>query len=149
MPAIEVCSDANVAFQWFFAEGEPEAEVEAARDLVRLLVNDRIALYVLDLTRYEVGNALLRGRAKENADQTSVALDALAGTCPVVSPTATDVRHAIRLAAQYGLTLYDATYAAVARSRGAELATLDKALLRAGLGRRPSEIVEMVRLDAE
>ena len=46
------------------------------------------------------------------------------------------------------LTFYDATYAAVARSRGAELATLDKALLRAGLGRRPSEIMEMVRRDS-
>ena len=51
---------------------------------------------------------------------------------------------ATRLAEDHHLTMYDATYAAVARSRGAELATLDKALLEAGLGRRPSEIVEMV-----
>jgi hypothetical protein len=39
------------------------------------------------------------------------------------------------------LTAYDAAYAAAAESRGAEVATLDRALLHAGLGRRPSEIL--------
>ena len=145
MPAIEVCSDANVAYQWFVAEGEPKAEVEAARTLVRLFAEGEISLSVLDLTRYELGNALLRGRIKASAEETSATLDALAGTCPAVSPTATDIRHAARLADQHHLTLYDATYVAVAHSRGAQLATLDRALLEAGLGRRPSEIVAMAQ----
>jgi predicted nucleic acid-binding protein len=37
--------------------------------------------------------------------------------------------------------MYDAAYAAAAKARHAELATLDRALLQAGLGRRPSEIL--------
>ena len=45
------------------------------------------------------------------------------------------------LAAEHDLTMYDATYAAVAASRDATLTTLDAALLRAGPGRRPSELV--------
>ena len=51
------------------------------------------------------------------------------------------VQEAATLAERHGLTLYDAAYAAVARARGAELATLDQALLRSGLGRRPSAIL--------
>ena len=124
-------------------------DVEASRTLVRLFGERSISLAVLDLTRYELGNILLRGRLHAKAEQTTAILELLAGTCPVITPTAADLREAARLAEEHGLTLYDATYAAVARSRGAELATLDKALLKAGLGRRPSEIVEMVRLGAE
>jgi len=40
------------------------------------------------------------------------------------------------------LTLYAAAYAAVAESHAAELATLDRALLDAGLGTRPTELSE-------
>ena len=56
--------------------------------------------------------------------------------------TSTVLTYAIRrLAENHHLTMYDAAYAAAARSRHAELATLDRALLEAGMGRRPSEIV--------
>jgi predicted nucleic acid-binding protein len=57
------------------------------------------------------------------------------------------MRGASQLAERHDLTLYDATYAAVAQSRSAELVTLDLALLAAGLGKKPSELVEaMMRL---
>ncbi|HEX7430606.1 MAG TPA: hypothetical protein VF293_00305 [Candidatus Limnocylindrales bacterium] len=39
------------------------------------------------------------------------------------------------------LTMYDAAYAAAAKSRHAELATLDRALLQARLGQRSSEVL--------
>lgn len=68
-------------------------------------------------------------------------LDALAEVCPVIAPAPEDLRAAAALAEQHGLTLYDAAYAAVAARRGAQLATLDGELLRAGLGRRPGELV--------
>jgi predicted nucleic acid-binding protein len=149
MSAIAVCSDANVAYQWFHAEDEDPAEVDASRTLARLSAVGTISIAVLDLTRYELANALLRGHLKASAEEVAAVLDALPDICPVIDPTDDDLREAIRLAEDHRLTVYDATYAAVARSRGAELATLDKALLKAGLGRRPSEIVEMVRLGAE
>lgn len=95
---------------------------------------------MLDLTPYEVGNALLRGRSVA-ADRVAVALEALADLCPQVSPTTGNLREASALAERHGLTLYHAAYVAVARSRGAELATLDQALLQTGLGRRPSAIL--------
>ncbi len=142
MPMIDVVSDASVALKWFHAEGEQE--VEAARAIVTLYGQRMISLSVLDLTKYEVGNALLRGRAAVAAEQVSVVQEALAEICPQIRPSTVEMRDAARLAEQHGLTLYDAAYGAVARSRGAELATMDKALLKAGLGRPPSEIVDRV-----
>ena len=139
MPTIDVVSDASVALKWFHAEGEEE--VEAARALLEQFGRRAIGLQVLDLTPYEVGNALLRGRAAVAAERVAVVLEALASICPRVSPTTADLAEAASLAERHGLTLYDAAYAAVARARGAELATLDNALVEAGLGRRPSAIL--------
>jgi predicted nucleic acid-binding protein len=139
MATIDVVSDANIALKWFHAEGEEEvAESRALLDAHR---SRALGLAVLDLTPYEVGNALLRGRAGAGAGQVATVLDALAEVCTVVSPSAEDFRHAAELAERHDLTLYDAAYAAVAESSGAELATLDRALLAAGLGSRPTELV--------
>lgn len=140
MPAIDVVSDANVALKWFHAEGEEE--VQEARALVAAHQARTVALSVLDLTAYEVGNALLRGRAKATASQVATVLEALGEICPAVRPDTDDLRIAAELAARLDLTLYDAAYAAVAKRRGARLATLDRALLKAELGRRPSELAD-------
>jgi predicted nucleic acid-binding protein len=58
--AIDVVADASVALKWFHAEGEEE--VEPARALLAGQRERTAALRMLDLTPYEVGNALLRGR---------------------------------------------------------------------------------------
>jgi predicted nucleic acid-binding protein len=52
-----------------------------------------------------------------------------------------DLTLATGLAAEHGLTLYDAAYAAVAQRRGAWLVTLDRELLAAGLGSSPAELL--------
>jgi predicted nucleic acid-binding protein len=137
--AIDVVSDANVALKWFHAEGEEE--VEPARALLAGQRERSVALRVLDLTPYEVGNALLRGRPGIGAARIAAVLDALGEICPRITPDSEDLGEAAALAEEHGLTLDDAAYAAVARRRGAHLVTLDAELLRAGLGRRPSELV--------
>jgi predicted nucleic acid-binding protein len=138
MPVIDVVSDANVALKWFHSEGEEE--VAEARALLDAHKERTLALSVLDLTAYEVGNALMRGRAGAGTDQVATVLEALAEVCPALRPTPEELRRATQLVAQHDLTLYDAAYAAVAEGRKATLATLDKALLKAGLGTRPSEL---------
>lgn len=139
MPAIDVVCDASVALKWFHQEGEEE--VDAARALLERYVRQEIALQVLDLTPYEAGDALLRGRIAIGADRVAIVLGALSEICPQVSPSPDELRTAAELAEEHGLTLYDAAYAAVASARGAELVTLDRALLRSGLGRRPSSLL--------
>jgi predicted nucleic acid-binding protein len=139
-PAIDVVSDANVVLKWFHAEGEEE--VEPARALLAGHRDRTISLSVLDLTPYELGNALLRGRLGVSAERAATVLEALAELCPAIAPDVDDMRAAASLAEQHDLTLYDAAYAAVARRRGARLATLDAEILEAGLGHRPSELIE-------
>ena len=139
-PAIDVVSDANVALKWFHAVGEEE--VEPARALLSGHRDRTVSLSVLDLTPYELGNALWRARGGATAEQVAVVLEALAEICPAITPDTTDLHEAAELAEQHDLTLYDAAYAAVARRRGAHLATLDGQLLDAGLGRRPSQLIE-------
>lgn len=139
---IAVVSDASVVLKWFHAEGE--AEVEPARALLDRFVRRVIALQVLDLTPYEVGHALLRGAASVSAERVAVVLEALSTLCPQVSPSTSELRMAATLAERHGLTIHDAAYAAVAQARGAELATMDEALLRCSLGRRPSSIVDQI-----
>jgi predicted nucleic acid-binding protein len=138
MPAIDVVSDANVALKWFHAEGEEE--VAQARALLDAHKARTVALSVLDLTAYEVGNALMRGRAAASTEQVATVLEALGVLCPALRPEAHELRLATELAARHELTLDDAAYAAVAQSREATLATLDHELLEAGLGTRPSEL---------
>jgi predicted nucleic acid-binding protein len=142
MPAISVVSDANVVLKWFHSEGEDE--VEPARALLDAHKERTIALSVLDLTVYEVGNALMRGRAGASAEQAATVVEALAEICPALRPSPEEMRGASQLAERHDLTLYDASYAAVAQSRSAELVTLDRALLDAELGSRPSELVQAI-----
>jgi predicted nucleic acid-binding protein len=98
-------------------------------------------LHVLDLTFYELGNALMRGQAHATAEQTATVLGALRQICITITPSDEDLALATALAAEHDLTLYDAAYAAVARRRAAPLATLDRQLLDSGLGITPEELL--------
>jgi predicted nucleic acid-binding protein len=139
MQSIDVVVDANVALKWFHAKGEEEAV--PAREVLRRYRDQQIALHVLDLTTYEVGNALLRGHSHTPADRVAIVLDSLGEICPAITPGHEDMQLACTLASEHELTLYDAAYAAVARRRGATLVTLDGRLLDRGLGQRPSELI--------
>ena len=143
---IDVVSDANVALKWFHGEGEQE--VVEARGLLDAHKARTVALSVLDLTPYEVGNALLRGRAKASGEQVATVLEALGEICPALRPSSEEMRLATKLAEGHDLTLYDAAYAAVAKSRQATLATLDQDLLDAGLGVRPGELINAIATQA-
>jgi predicted nucleic acid-binding protein len=139
MRATDVVSDANVALKWFRHEGEED--VESARALLDRHREREVVLHVLDLTFYELGNALLRGRARASAEQTATVLAALREICPTIIPERDDLALASELAAEHELTLYDAAYAAVAKRRDAPLVTFDRELLAAGLGIRPPELL--------
>lgn len=142
MPAISVVSDANVVLKWFHSEGEDE--VGPARALLDAHKERTVAISVLDLTVYEVGNALMRGRAGASAEQAATVIEALGEICPSIRPSSEEMKAASRLAERHKLTLYDAAYAAVAQGRSAELVTLDRALLDVKLGRRPRELVSAI-----
>lgn len=139
MSATDVVSDANIPLKWFHSQGE--GDVEAARELLARHRSREIVVHVLDLTYYEIGNALLRGHAHATAEQTTVVLSALREICLTINPDSEDLALAAELAGQYELTLYDAAYVAAARRRGAPFVTLDAQLLDSGLGLRPEQLL--------
>jgi len=142
MPPTAVVSDASVVLTWFHERGEED--VEPARALLEAYADERIALVVLDLTTYEVGNALLRGPADATPESVATVLEALGDLCPQVALEPAERRLAADLAKEHALTFYDAAYAAAARSRAGLLATFDRQLLSAGLGLRPSAVLERI-----
>lgn len=142
MPPIDVVADASVVLKWFHEEGEEE--VPESRHLIELQQRGLIVLSVLDLTAYEIGNALIRGRPRIGAAGAATVIRAIAEICPRLELSASELDDATGLAERHGLTMYDAAYAAAARARRALLATLDRDLLASGLGRRPSEVIAEV-----
>jgi predicted nucleic acid-binding protein len=146
MPTTNVVSDANVALKWFHDKGEQD--VDSARELLDRHRSRRVVLHVLDLTFYEIGNALMRGQAHASAEQTATVLGALREICLTIAPDDGDLALAAELVSEHGLTLYDAAYAAVALRRDTPLATLDRQLLDAGLGVRPDQLLaELAQAD--
>jgi predicted nucleic acid-binding protein len=135
---LDVVCDASVVLKWFHEEGEEE--VGESRALLDLHRSRQAAVSILDLTMYEVANALVRGMGVP-ADRAQVVIEALDVICPRLAITTAELAGALALAERHGLTVYDAAYAAIAHSRGARLATLDRLLLDSGLGERPSGIV--------
>ncbi|HET7044784.1 MAG TPA: PIN domain-containing protein [Gaiellaceae bacterium] len=138
MPEIAVVCDTSVVLKWFHEEGEEG--VADARRLLALGRDGHLTAWVLDLTFYELGNALLRGLDWPAAPVGRL-LDALRVIAPVAAVGAAELRVAAELGETHELTFYDAAYAAAARSRGAALATHDEHLLDCGEGKLPSAIL--------
>ena len=95
----------------------------------------RSGAYAPALWWYEVANTLMVGirRGRHDAEFAKYVLEREKSY--VIVSDRRDLSHvwirAFDLAARYSLTVYDASYLELAMSRGATLATLDQALIRA------------------
>lgn len=135
MPTASLVVDASVVVQWF----RPEPGHETSRDLLGRAT--RTDLLAIPIMRMEVANVLLRRYRLPRAEV--AAADRLVDQATIeVDLTRYERRLTIELAADYGLTIYDALYAAVAAIRELPLATRDGALLRAGLGVEPEALLD-------
>jgi predicted nucleic acid-binding protein len=115
--------DASIALKWFLPlDREPEG------DLARTAIG-RLAMRTTSLAFYEVGNILVR-HSKLEAVQIGAALGLLEDICGDPIELTSDDRHsAAALSAEYGLTFYDASYAAIAGRTGRRLLSADKDLI--------------------
>ncbi len=137
--------DTSVLIKWFHAAGE--AEVAAARGILRAHVAGDVEAHILDLAAYELGNVLIRALhwdPVEVADQLDD-LRTIVGT-PLVM-TAEWLRHAALLAHRHQLTFYDACWAATADRLGITLVSTDRRLIEAALAESPTATVSRLRLD--
>lgn len=120
-----VVVDASVVVKWFHDE---EKTAEALK-LQEQINEGTVSAAVPDLVLYETANALVRGVGRPSSE-ISAALHVLAEmSWDVVAPTTTLLDDAVALAtSRPSLTVYDATYAALALRRNAELVTADEEL---------------------
>ena len=103
----------------------------AAKALLVDHMEGKAEIAVPALLYYEVGNILLFGRSRPAFEEAQDALsDLLAIPLAVVPPANGTGDAALRLAAQYGLSYYDATYVALAEWLDCTLITADRRLAR-------------------
>ena len=124
--------DCSVAVAWLF-DDEASPETDALLDRLR----DDGAL-VPGLWRLELGNVLAHAERRNRiaAPQIAAYFDLL-DRLPIVTDAETEsraLREILTLARTANLTTYDAAYLELAMRRNAELATRDKALIRAARG---------------
>ena len=125
--------DASVGIKLFLAEDLSDA---ADRLFSQLTVSPPARLYVPDLFYVECANILWKyarrfGYPPENARQDVADLRTLA---LVTVSTADLLEPALELALAYEITVYDASYAALARQLGLPLVTADAPLARKLVG---------------
>ena len=119
--------DASIAAKWFLpVEREPECQ------LARAAIG-QLPMRTTSLALYEVGNVLCRDPGW-GAKRVSTALELLGEICgDPIDLTAEDFETTARLAAEHGLTFYDASYVAIAHRVGREVLSADGDLIGPGL----------------
>jgi predicted nucleic acid-binding protein len=122
--------DASVAFKWLIPDASEE-DVPAAKALLVEHMEGRVQIAVPALLYYEVANILLFGRSRLPSGEAAEALsDFFALPLMVVPPAPETADVAMRLASQYQLSYYDASYVALAETLECELITADQRLVR-------------------
>ncbi len=130
--------DASVVVKWWFCEDQV-ALANAARTFLQAYCAGDLEIHAPDLLYAEVGNVLWKAtrlrdwppRAARQAVKDLVDLGLSSHPMPGLLPGA------FELAAAYGITVYDASYLALARRLGAPCYTSDRRLIRAVGGSVP------------
>ena len=121
-----IVADASVIVKWFVEEEYSERALRLRDDHVE----QRVRVVVPSVAAYEVLNALRYSGSfgTEELVEVSTALDGyqfievgLSGRC---------AEEAVRIALDYGVTVYDAAYLSIGKLRGLEVYTADEELLR-------------------
>lgn len=136
--------DSSVLIKWLHDDGE--TQIAEARAIRAAHLTGQLEARIIDLALYEVGNVLVRSlRWPSNlvADQLDDIL-IMCGAPLVMTPEW--LRRAADIAAEHGLTFYDASWAAAASALDVPLVTADRQLLAAGLAESPTDIATRLRL---
>lgn len=118
--------DTSVTVKWFYEE----AETAKALRLFEGIMGHTIRAVVPDLLFYEFANVLkTKGRADRTKTESALAtLHELPWT--VIAPDQHFISHALQVAEQYGISVYDASYVALAFEWDVPLITADERLVR-------------------
>ena len=137
----QVVVDASVGFKWFVPEGS-EPFVPEAQELMEDLFQGRLAVHVPWLFFYELHNIFLFSQSRMSAHATAEAIRQL-HTLPleIHSPSAASGANALKIAQRFRLSIYDATYLALAENLNARLQTADQKLFQKA---RESKLIRLI-----
>jgi predicted nucleic acid-binding protein len=128
---MDLAVDASVVFKWLIPDAA-EDDVPAAKALLADHMEGRAKIVVPPLLYYEVGNILLFGRSRPPIEDTADALtDLFAIPLEVAPSTLVSAHGTLRLASDYSLSYYDATYVMLAEMLDCLLITADRRIVRA------------------
>jgi predicted nucleic acid-binding protein len=123
----EVVVDASVGCKWYV----PEPGAEAALSLRDAHADGEIRLLAPSLITYELANALRHHPGMTPSRLRSAVRWFFDLQIALAPPSSSELIRAGDIALARGLTVYDASYAALAEDRGCPLVTDDARLLRA------------------
>lgn len=113
--------DASVIIKWFAKD--KEVDYDKAKQILNLFQKGDLSLIVPDLLLYELGNALLKSKYFQLIDFSSALKDLYAIEIEVISISQALLCQAYKIAFNYDLTVYDATYIALAKFTNCPLIT--------------------------
>lgn len=121
-----IVADASVIVKWFVEEEHSEQALRLRDDQVE----QRVRVVVPSLAVYEILNALRYSGSfgTEELVGVSRALDGYQFL--EVGMSGREAEEAVRIALNYGVTVYDAAYLSIGKLRGLEVYTADEELLR-------------------
>lgn len=119
-----VVIDTSVILKWFSQHDEKHCE--QAEILLQRGCNEEVSLCTPDISRYEVGNVLIVGKKFSIGDALE-AINFFNNTAPISQYALTSdlAELSCFYASEFGVTYYDAAFAALAKSIGAPLVTDD------------------------
>lgn len=119
-----VIIDTSVVFKWFV--DEEKESTDKAREILKLSKEKEIVLWAPDILLYEIANALSNKKdlpsilVKEAFQQYSEA------EINIFTPTSKFISNALDFARGYQVTVYDASYAVLAREKNGIFITSDR-----------------------
>ena len=117
--------DTSVVLKWFSQSGE--SDLKKATQLRKDFNERKIDLYAPELLIYEIAN-VLRYKKILNEDIIHKAISSIYDMDILLPVNHVVITHAVTIARQYHITVYDSSYLSFAQSVGCHLITADKKL---------------------
>ncbi len=119
--------DSSVVFKWYRQPGD-EAYVEQAVSVLQHYLEGNIEIHVPDLLFYELGNILRFKEIFSSKDGLTILKETFALDLQIYPLTLSLAEEAYRLAREYQITFYDASFLALSNLLQASFVTADQKL---------------------